>query len=430
MVKTGIMKKKLFLPLVAALLGGLCAQAQLTPERIRQNKYLVNGYNHSYQTPVVEDTPAPEGFKPFYITHVGRHGSRYDLGEGTCFTLATETLRQAGDILTPEGEEVLREVSLMKEASEGMYEMLSQRGCREHRGIAKRMMARFPEVFSTEERPEVDAVSSVVQRCILSMSNFLLEMGREHPSLEITMDTGDKYMRYLMHWDSMGRRQQTTVGPDSRAFLSDSLNVERLYGALFTNPAQAREYCDPYRFVKALFDCTTFTETLDMEDQVDLYRHFTLQELYILGADKSDRFYTENGNSALYGTTTALQGKRLLRDFLEKADAALAPGSRRAADLRFSHDTAILPFCTLLGFSGMDQAWTQTEAHLHVSTADVMPMGSNFQMVFYRSPSDARILVKVLYNETERLMPAHLKPVLGPYYDWAQLRSYLDAISR
>jgi len=414
----------------AAVVWSLSAQAQLTPGRILQNKYVVNGYNHSYETPVVEDTPAPEGFVPFYITHVGRHGSRYDLGEGANFVLVTESLQKAADILTPEGEEVLREVTLMKEASEGMYEMLSQRGCREHRGISARMMKRFPEVFSSSERTQVDAVSSVVQRCIVSMTNFLLEIGREHPSMEISMDTGDRYMRYLMHWDSMGRRQQTTVRPDGEQFLRDSLDVSRLYSALFTDTEKASGICDPYRFAKALFFCTTFTETMDMEDKVDLYRHFTLQELYILGANLSDRFYTENGNSLLYGTTTALQGKRLLRDFLEKADAALAPGSRRAADLRFSHDTAILPFCTLLGFSGMDIKVSQTEAHRYVCMADQMPMGSNFQMVFYRSPSDSRTLVKILYNEKERLMPASLKPVQGPYYDWENLRSYLDAISR
>ena len=32
---------------------------------------------HSYEFNPIVDTKAPKGFKPFYISHYGRHGSRY-----------------------------------------------------------------------------------------------------------------------------------------------------------------------------------------------------------------------------------------------------------------------------------------------------------------------------------------------------------------
>lgn len=409
----------------AAFLWAISASAQITPERLQQNKYLANGVHHSYDPGAIVETPAPKGYKPFYISHVGRHGSRYDLGEGSDFSQVAGTLEtaRAQGLLTAEGEMLLQEVSLMRKASEGMYEMLTQRGCREHRQIAARMMGRFPAVFSSKSRKEVDAVSSVVPRCILSMTNFLLEVTRECPDLQIRTDTGDKYMRYLMHWDSRNRSRQTTVRPDSDRYLQEHLDPSRLYGVLFTDSSAAREICDPYRFARSLFVCTSFTETMDLESEVDLYRYFTMDELYTLATDHSDRFYAQNGPSLLYGDSTAIQGKRMLRDFLEKADAALQPGSSRAVDLRFTHDTALLPFATLIGFSGMEIKALQEEAHRYWYAGDMIPMGSNFQLVFYGNRRQSDVLVKLLYNEKERMIPS-LTAVQGPYYRWSDVRGY------
>lgn len=50
-------------------------------------------------------------------------------------------------------------------------------------------------------------------------------------------------------------------------------------------------------------------------------------------------------------------------------------------------------------------------------------MATNFQLVFYQKGKSPEILVKLLYNEQERLIPA-LTPVQGPYYRWTDLRTY------
>ena len=421
--------KRLFTLLAVLLLQVTSTHAQLTLDRVARDKYIVNGINYAYTPGNTVDTPAPRGYKPFYISHIGRHGSRFDLGEGRAFSQTVQVLSEAQEkgLLTPDGEAMLREATLMKERADGMYEMLTQRGCREHQGISRRLQERFPKVFSSRTRNEVDAVSSTVQRCIISMSNFLLEIGRKHPSLKITMDTGDKYMRYLIHWDSKNRARQTTVDPDSRAWLQEHFSPERLCAAIFTDPEAAAGLCDPLRFVQGLFRVLTFTQTMEMEAETDLYRFFTDEELFALAADQSDRFFAQNGPSLLYADSTALQGIRLLRDVVEKADAALAPGSARAADLRFTHDTAILPFATLLGFDGMDVRLPQTTAHESWYLADWIPMGANLQLVFYRKKAQDDILVKLLFNEQERTFSA-LQAVQGPYYRWSDLRDYFCAL--
>lgn len=424
------MKIRLHTAAFAAALACLSipASAQLTKERLGQDINIGNGYHHSYSPSIGGETPAPKGYKPFYVSHVGRHGSRYDLGQGGSFTAVADLLAEASEsgILTARGEDLRRQIGTMMETADGMYEMLTPRGGREHREIASRMVARFPEVFKSRQRNEVDAVSSTVQRCILSMSNFLLELQRQKPLMAVTMDTGTKYMDYLMVWDSKGRGQQVTVGPDSDRYVHDNINPERLYGVLFTDTEKAMALGDPYEFCEDLFSCATYTETMDLEGTVDIHSFFTLDELFILAANDSDVFYTENSNSLLYGDVTAKQGIRTLRDIIAKADEAISENSHRAADLRFTHDTALLPLCALMSFSGMDLRLEQTSAHEQWCAGDMIPMGSNLQMVFYRSRKSPDILVKLLYNEQERQFRP-LQAVSGTYYRWNDLKEYFEA---
>ncbi len=418
-----IIKKTVIITLLFACY--IPADAQLTRERITHEPFLINGVHHSYRHGDMHDTPAPRGYKAFYVSHAGRHGSRYDLDEGYGYEVVLETLGKASEagILTATGNSLFNDIKTLHDNSEGMYEMLTQRGAEEHRQISARMMDRFSDVFTGKKRDEVDAVSSTVQRCVLSMSNFCLQIAKEKPSLKITMDTGDKYMRYLMHWDSKGRSLQTTVEPDSRAYLAEHFDTERLYSSLFTSTTQAKEFCDPYKFEKYLFNCASLAETMEMEYNVNIYRYLTEDEIFVLAADHSDRFYAQNANSLLYGDKTAEQGRRMLKDFIEKADAALSSESHRAADLRFTHDTQLLPFATLLAFDGMDKKMPQNQAHEVWCAGEMIPMGSNFQMIFYKSRKTDTILVKMLYNEQERTI-AGVPAVSGPYYDWSVLRSH------
>ena len=66
---------------------------------------------------------------------------------------------------------------------------------------------------------------------------------------------------------------------------------------------------------------------------------------------------------------------------------------------------------------GIHDSWT---------TYDRIPMGTNFQMVFYHNKK-GDILVKLLNNEKETSIPA-LKTAIGPYYHWSELREYLEGL--
>ncbi|MDE5956325.1 MAG: hypothetical protein K2G80_07515, partial [Bacteroidales bacterium] len=79
-----------------------------------------------------------------------------------------------------------------------------------------------------------------------------------------------------------------------------------------------------------------------------------------------------------------------------------------------------------LGISGMEECHSAFEAHKYWDSSRMIPMASNIQMVFY-SNRKGDVIVKLLYNENEVLVPA-LKAVQGPYYSWNDLRSYMVSL--
>ena len=86
-------------------------------------------------------TPAPAGKKPFYISHYGRHGSRY-ISNRTGYDTPYKMMIQAEkvDELTPTGKKVLQEMKRILNDSEDRWGELTYIGSEQERQIARRMM--------------------------------------------------------------------------------------------------------------------------------------------------------------------------------------------------------------------------------------------------------------------------------------------------
>lgn len=70
------MKKTLVL--ITLLLAGLPVIGQTSREELSATPEKTGGVYYAYPEPVQQvNTAAPKGYKPFYISHYGRHGSRY-----------------------------------------------------------------------------------------------------------------------------------------------------------------------------------------------------------------------------------------------------------------------------------------------------------------------------------------------------------------
>ena len=122
----------------------------------------------------------------------------------------------------------------------------------------------------------------------------------------------------------------------------------------------------------------------------------------------------------------------LLRNIIESADTAMV-SPRLSANLRFGHESIVLPLTILMELNNSAVDLTDLEAVASQwRNYEIFPMGSNIQIVFYRPAKKAaytpdEVLVKVMLNEEEVTLP--LTPVSGPYYRWSDLRArYMDKL--
>ena len=142
------MVNRLFILLLFAA-AALSAAAQDPRDEIAADPRL-SGSNHlAYPGPKQGRlTPAPEGYRPFYISHYGRHGSRYLIGQDE-YDVPVGVLARADSLgkLTALGRLVLGRARLLRDEAAGRLGELTPLGAEQHRQIARRMYERFPEVF-------------------------------------------------------------------------------------------------------------------------------------------------------------------------------------------------------------------------------------------------------------------------------------------
>ena len=425
-------RKQLYYLAVSALclilhsqyLHGQEYDGQQLRQMIMQDRSRAAGLHHHYEIPVISDTKAPKGYKPFYISHYGRHGCRYQ--SASVYDQAIVPLSKIKELggLTPEGERLLEDIIRIKQENLGMDWMLTQKGGATHRGISSRMLARYPKVFSGKKRNSVVAVSSTAQRCIMSMSNFVTPINEKYPGLEVTMDTGDRFMEYIAHDPDANEELDRMCGALRDSLFIATFDRSRAMLAFFSDTTllAGQINYDPDLFFYRMIDRADLAQCMD-SPMPDIFGYFTPEETLAFFCAYNARTYGQMGSTPEFGDWRPVNvGGPLLRDFIEKADAAVA-GNGVCANLRFGHDSIIAPFELLLNINGM-AGHSVLDASLYWLCFKDICMGSNIQFVFYENGRGG-VMVKILMNEQEVTVPG-LEAVNGVYYDWPSLRAYME----
>ena len=370
-------------------------------------------------------TPAPAGKKPFYISHYGRHGSRY-ISNRTGYETPYNMMLQAEkvDELTPTGKKVLQEMKAIVGDSEDRWGELTYIGARQQRQIARRMTERFPEVFEGDAR--VSALSTIVPRCMVSMGYALMELACINPRLHITMQSTKRTQHYMNFQDPVLRKGYMT--PEARkaydAYLAPRTGNSRLMELIFKNPDIVKEIVDEAFFNYYLMKMGLFILNTHMNTNTYLLSLFQTEELYRMWQIDNALWYIQHGACTLNGGRQPYSQRHLLRQLIADADSCIRL-DRPGVQLRFGHETVLLPLVCLIGINGYDLSTDrldQLEARGWWCSS-VFPMSANVQFIFYRTnPTDRDVLVKVLLNEREAALP--VATPCAPYYRWADVRSY------
>ena len=338
------------------------------------------------------NAPAPKGYKVFYLSHYGRHGSRYIHDEREYDSLNVVLHRE---VLTPYGELVRERFDEHYPSLKGRAADLSEVGKMQHRMLARRMMEDYPELFG--RGASVRAVSSDIPRCLMSMHNFLDELRIRRRSLDIYAGVNSSMVPLF--------RPSPVRRFPMKEFMSANFDAEPLFGRLFASPDEAMARTDAGMFAQTLYYYASHLEGVMIED--DFFDAVLIDdEISALFMIENEKFSYHRG--ALCPDNLAVAGPSLA-EIISSADRDIESGDV-SVRLRFGHDNMVMNIMSLMGVPPFDKA--------RFSSSDV-PMASNIRFVFARDRS-GDVLVKIQYNEND---------VMG-WISWKEFREYcLERIS-
>ncbi len=400
-------------------------QAQTTKEEFFSNQEFASGIYKTYSNENTGMTPIPKGYKPFYISHYGRHGSRW-LTSARYYENPNNILQKAHNAgkLTAFGENVYSRVKLLGEDAEGRYGALSQLGALEHRGIAGRMFHSFPEVFSTKKGRKcyIYSRSTDVPRCILSMAANNERLKELNPDIEIFREAVDRNT-YLNNGNPNRKIYKDSISAIYHNFFNKHFNTTRFLSSVFNDIPYAKELTgqDPFDFFFRMYSLVANVPDLCHLD-ISMSDIFTRDELFILWQTSNLKMYYNCGPSSLNGMAAKNSAKLLLKNILDCADNAIKKGNV-AADLRFGHDVYTIPLLALMDIQGMNVMEPEPDKVYRVwSDFKVSPMGVNLQIVFFRNKKTGDVIVKLLHCEKEVKIPVTTD--IAPYYHWKDVETY------
>ena len=402
----------------------ITATAQTAREEIDQNPWLAgsNYLDYDRQLPDFNYTKTPKGYVPFYFTHYGRHGSRWLIGDND-YERVIRPLRKARKEgkLTREGEETLRRLEVFNRTTVKRLGDLTTVGERQHHGIGRRMTEHFPEIFKAKN-VAIDARSTTVNRCILSMIAECEELMAANPTARIHNDVSDALQYYLNGpWEGKVRENGGKGNGRHREFTQAHTKPGRLMGVLFNDLQWAMDETDTGSLMRHLFEVAINMQSHD--NAPDLLHLFTKDEIYDMWLIQNAGWYQNYGPSPLTGSIMPFSQANLLENIIQTADTCVALGKTQAT-LRFGHEVCVMPLACLMELDSCGAVVeNMEELAQHWRNYKIFPMACNIQLIFYRpQKGNGDILVKALLNEREATLPVTTDT--PPYYRWRDVREY------
>ncbi len=418
---------KKFLTTIINIVVCVSLSAQISyKEEILKTPELSASNSVVYPTPHKKLTPSPKGMKPFYLSHYGRHGSRY-LTKNEDYSYVPRVLKEADEAgkLTPLGKDVLRRTELLARFCEARWGDLTDLGAQQHKDIARRMTKHFPELF--KGKTHVVARSTLVPRCVLSMANATQQLTAINPRLQVEIEASSHDLHYMNHQD---RYLRSITRPDTleavyKDFCNRHWNLQPLMTSLINDTAYIRQNIELEKLQVYMFRMAGSIQNTELRDSLTLFDIYTPEEIYNNWLTANAWWYLGYGFTPLNGATQPFTQRFLLRQLIADADSCIAL-DRPNVQLRFGHDTMLLPLVCLMGVNGYNVSVDDLEMLAPSGWIDyrVFPMAANLQLVFYRrNAKDRDVWLKVLLNEEEATLP--VPTTQPPYYRWSDVRAYM-----
>ena len=397
------------------------AQRMNVLDEVKANPQKSYGTDYPYTFDAPALTKAPKGYKPFYISHYARHGSRYYWNNSLYLELDTiMTEAHEKGLLNAEGEKFYDQYkALYPEFMAGMGE-LTRVGWDQHQAIARKMYESFPEVF--KNGGHVRAISSLTGRCVISMSAFCQALVQCNPKIDIYEQSSRSILPGVKPdadenpYRTQAPRARLTMDmsgfkPDAQPVASNDEIVSRLFKSTEGLSRSSRRI---YSNLKNLY---TSLPSIGHEEL--LTGLFKPEEL-TAGWESSNLSSYRNW----YRDINVM--KPIVADILEQAKLVVDGKSDDIASLRFGHDTNLGPLTILMGINMPKEGVSDPNELKYYFQNYQIGKAANLQFIFYKSNKYPEVLVKCLQNGYEARLP--LDTDNYPYYKWSDFYEYYSAI--
>ncbi len=366
----------------------------------------------------------PDSLEVVYISHVGRHGSRYPASATNCLKLQ-KALNKADSLgtITPTGRRLAKLNEYIIARSDNQWGALDSLGIAEQRSIASRMMYNFKTLFS--DGAMVNAISSYSPRAMMSMNTFVHQMDRMNNRLNFTTSTG-RFNSYLV--------RPFDTDESYKEFINNKI-WQPAYNDFFNTN------CPTTAITRALGERYPFVDENEAKD-LAITEYYVIAGCQAMGIDPSaSEYFTKDEYNALWScfnlrqylqrTATTVSvvpadiAVELLRDIIKLTDEFIDGTNTAVVNLRFGHAETLMPLLSLMRLRGCYYVtnYFDTVAQ-HWRDFNVVPMSANLQFILFKAKESGKYYIRVDHNE----IPTPLQPNSTVIYTpWNEARKYLQA---
>ena len=434
--------KKLIFTLILSI-SGLSCLAQ--PEVVLGDPFKSSGLDNIYDFDAQICTAAPKGYEAFYISHYGRHGSRYPYTASVA-TALLDMLHEAGEKenLSEYGNGLMTRLELFMEKAGNHIGELTDLGRQQQYRLAGEMAERYPQAF--RKGAVVTAQASSSSRSILSMASFCTALARKCPSIRIDQFQG--FAETQATAPNMGRNPLRIKGPGlGNPYRESPAEFMQRRFPEFTETVLGKMFRDPYaalgdRDVQYLMDhiymliggMNSLPDGVRM-DFSDIATPETLARMWEL--DNYQRFceyivYTASCCSVFKDIIERADARLALLDSAAGKHEGRAEGRAEGADLRFGHDHVLMSLLMIADIDSFGELPENPDELGHVFQTFRSPMAANLHFVFYR-PKNGRgpILTGLSLNGQPARLSAldkelGISPDESAFYRWDDVKAWFE----
>lgn len=423
--------KRLAILLLGLLMVFTVSAQRLTLEEVQADKYAATG---NYLIRSVQSwpsaTPAPKGYKPFYLSTYIRHGARL-FSQDSMYSDALKVLRMAREqsMLTAAGEDFLSRYESLYPLVEGRGYDLTQIGADQHRELAAELYRRYPSIFKGARH--IDARSTTLTRTIISLAAECETLKGLNPKLDIDMSASNVDMGALNPTSSFNpkaevRDYSTSLEatnapwqPDYRKLWEENADPDVFFGRLFKDwTFVTKVYPDAITAQKMFYYLISNTQSFSSE--VSFMDFVTPEEMLAMWECENFRFYCICGKNEYFKGRNWSLSEALLRDIIKYAEADIQD-PQMAARLRLGHDFKVSSLLTVLDVEGFNQTAADPRDVKNVYNYSCVPMATAIEFVFYKNRK-GNVLVRVAHDGKDLTLP--IEGAEGPYYEWIVFKEY------